>query len=148
MSKRKFGGLPIYDAVEPISFTVTKRDINRGGLQQPDSCAMALACKREYHYKDVRIHIKFSYVLEKDHWVRYRTPDSVVREIVAFDRGGAFDPGEYTLGVPYKSDRLGQRKLNFRPSRKRVSGKRYIHITANVRTRPIFASRVISEAAT
>ena len=143
---RKLTGLPIYDAREPISFTVTKRDINRGGIQEPESCALALACKREHNYRDVRIHMKYSYILEKDHWVRYRTPSSVAREIVVFDRGGAFDPGEYTLTVPYKSDRLGQRKLGYRPVSKRVSRKRYVHITANVRTRPVFASRVLSEA--
>ena len=140
---RKLDGLPIYDAKEPITFTVTKRDISRGGLKQPDTCALALACKREYDCKDVRIHMKYSYILEKDHWVRYRTPNCVAREIVVFDRGGAFDPGEYTLMVPYKSDRLGQRKLVFSPSRNRLSGKRYVHITANVRTRPVFASRVL-----
>ena len=148
MKTKKLDGLPIYDAVEPISFTVTKRDISKGGVKEPDSCAMALACKREYHSKDVRIHINYSYVLEKDHWVRYRTPNSVAREIVVFDRGGAFDPGEYTLLVPFKSDRLGKIKQTGKHLSKRVSHKRYIHITANVRTRPVFASRVLSEART
>lgn len=143
---RKLDGLPIIDAIMPISFKVTNRDIKRGGLQQPDSCAMALACKREYHYKDVRIHIHYSYILEKDHWVRYRTPNSVAREIVVFDRGGTFDPGEYTLLVPYKSDRIGAiKKLNKR-SNKRIAKRHYFHITANVRTRPIFASRVLDDA--
>ena len=142
----KLEGLPVYDAKNPIAFTVTPRDVRQGGVQAPDSCAMALACKREHHSKDVRIHLKYSYVLEKDHWVRYRTPVSVGREIVAFDRGGSFDPGEYMLLVPYKSDQVGlvrdPRKKRYG---KRLVGPRYIHITANVRTRPIFSSRVIGD---
>lgn len=139
----RLNGLPVYDAKEPLVFTVTQRDVDRGGVQAPDSCAMALACKREHHYKDVRIYIAYSYVLEKDHWVRYRTPSCVGREIIAFDRGGTFDPGEYMLLAPAKSDRLGLMKRKRKSSGKRVSRKRFMHITANVRTRPAFASRVI-----
>jgi hypothetical protein len=140
----KLGGLPVYDAKEPISFTVTKRDVDRGGVQQPESCAMALACKREQHSKDVRIHLHYSYILEKDHWVRYRTPTSVSREIIAFDRGGTFEPGEYQLLVPYKSDLIGQLKKRKIPTGRRLTrNKRYVHITANVRTRPVFASRIL-----
>ncbi len=139
----KLEGLPVYDATEPLGFTVKTRDITKRGIQSPDSCAMALACKREHHSKDVRIHMKYSYVLEKDHWTRYRTPASVSREIVAFDRGGSFDPGEYMLLVPYKSNRIGlPRKLSKR-SRKRLAYTRYIHVTANVRTRPALATRMI-----
>ncbi len=139
----KLEGLPVYDATEAIEFTVTKRDVAKGGIQAPESCAMALACKREHHSKDVRIHLKYSYVLEKDHWTRYRTPASVSREIVAFDRGGSFDPGEYMLLPPYKSSRLGLPKTLSKRPRKRLSYTRYIHVTANVRTRPALATRMI-----
>jgi hypothetical protein len=139
----KLDGLPVIDAKEPLLFTVTKRDADRGGVKAPDSCAMALACKREHHSKDVRIHLNYSYVLEKDHWLRYRTPACVTREIVAFDRGGAFDPGEYMLLVPYKSDRLLVRTPVRKRLSKRVSSKRYMHITTNVRTRPVLTTRVI-----
>jgi hypothetical protein len=139
----KISGLPVFDAREPISFSVTKRDINRGGVREPDSCAIALACKREFHSKDVRIHLTYSYLLEKDHWLRYRTPSCITREIVAFDRGGTFEPGEYTLLVPFKSDRIGILKPLRKHYNKRVSSKRYTHITANVRTRPVLGSRMI-----
>jgi hypothetical protein len=139
----KLEGLPVIDAKEPLEFTVTKRDARVGGIQAPDSCAMALACKREHHSKDVRIHLNFSYVLEKDHWVRYRTPACVTREIIAFDRGGTFDPGEYMLLVPYKSCRIGLVKGPRKRLNKRVSSKRYMHITANVRTRPALSTRII-----
>ena len=77
----KLAGLPVFDAKEPLLFTVTKRDVKLGGVQAPDSCAMALACKREHHSKDVRIHLNYSYVLEKDHWVRYRTPACVTQRL-------------------------------------------------------------------
>ena len=137
----KLNGLPVFDATEPLPFSVTNRDINRGGTKEPDSCAIALACKRKTHCKDVRIHLSYSYLLEGDHWVRYRTPACISREIVAFDRGGSFDPGEYTLLVPYKSDRLGVR---VKPRRgrynRRIPLKKFVHITANVRTRPAFVS--------
>ncbi len=140
----KINGLPVFDAKAPLPFSVTKRDIDRGGIKEPDSCAIALACKRKRHSKDVRIHLTYSYVLERDHWLRYRTPNCISREIIAFDRGGTFEPGEYTLLVPYKSDRIGSHLKRLRKHyNKRLSLKRYIHITANVRTRPVFASRVV-----
>ncbi len=139
----KIGGLPVFDATEPISFSVTNRDIARGGIKAPDSCAIALACKRVFHTKDVKIHLTYSYLLEKDHWVRYRTPACISREIVAFDRGGVFEPGEYTLLVPHKSDRIGRRVVLRKHYNKRLSSKRFVHVTANVRTRPVFASRTI-----
>ncbi len=140
----KIGGLPVFDAKEPISFAVTKRDIKRGGIREPDSCAIALACKREANTTDVRIHLTYSYILAKDHWLRYRTPACITREIVAFDRGGAFEPGEYTLLTPYTSDRIGIRTKPLRKHyNKRIAPKRYVHITANVRTRPVFASRAV-----
>jgi hypothetical protein len=137
----KIDGLPVHDATEPISFIVKQRDVNRGGIKEPDSCAIALACKREFHCKDVRIHVSFSYMLEKDHWVRYRTPIRISREIIAFDRGGAFETGEYTLLAPYKSERIGFSRS--RQAYNKRSPKRVIHITANVRTRPVYASRVV-----
>ena len=139
----KINGLPVFDAKEPISFAVTQRDIDRGGIKEPDSCAIALACKRKAHTKDARIHLTYSYLLEKDHWLRYRTPACISREIVAFDRGGSFEPGEYTLLVPFKSDRIG---LRVRPRGRHYNRRilqRSVHITANVRTRPILGSRTI-----
>jgi hypothetical protein len=139
----KINGLPVFDAREPISFSVTKRDIDRGGVKLPDSCAIAVACKREFHSKDVRIHLTYSYLLEKDHWVRYRTPNCISREIVAFDRGGTFEPGEYTLLVPFKSNRIGGLRRLRKHYNKRLSLKKVIHITANVRTRPVLGSRMI-----
>jgi hypothetical protein len=138
----KLEGLPVRDATEPLEFTVTKRDVAKGGVQAPDSCAMALACKREHHAREVRIHLNYSYVLEKDHWVRYRTPSCVTREIIAFDRGGTFDPGEYMLLVPFKSVRLNTPRVRRDRYNKRTK-RRYMHITANVRTRPVYASRVL-----
>jgi hypothetical protein len=140
----KINGLPVFDAKEPISFSVTKRDIDRGGIKEPDSCAIALACRREFRSRDVRIHLTYSYLLEKDHWIRYRTPNCISREIIAFDRGGTFEPGEYTLLVPYKSDRIGVHAGLRRHGRynKRIPLKNPIHITANVRTRPVFGSRM------
>jgi hypothetical protein len=134
----KFKGLPVFDATEPMLFSVTKRDISRGGIKEPGSCAIALACKRECHSKDVRIHLTYSYILETDHWVRYRTPGCISREIIAFDRGGTFEPGEYTLLVPFKSDRVGFRTFHKKIYNKRIAPKKVIHFTANVRTRPVF----------
>lgn len=138
-------GLPVYDAKEPVIFTVTKRDIQRGGLQEPDSCAIAIACKRHEHSSDARIHIYHSYILHKDHWLRYRTPICVAREIIAFDRGGTFEPGEYQLLPPLPSQRLENKVV--KPGRKSSVRKAkklgFMHITKNVRSRPVFVRRII-----
>ena len=132
-------GLPVVDAKRPLTLSVTKADISRAAdsIQQPNSCAVARACYRELHAKEVRVHLSRVYVRTNDHnWVRYVTPDAMRAEIIAFDRGGAFEPGEFRLEKIQPSATLGAKRSSKKV--RTVTGKKrrkYTLIT-NVRAGP------------
>jgi hypothetical protein len=140
-------GLPIVDAKRPITLHITKADIARAAdsIQEPARCAAARACYRELGAKEVRIHMYRAYVRTNDHnWVRYYVDGRLRHEIIAFDRGGSFEPGEYKLSkMPPSMQVTGKhqggndysgraRKRKERDARKRKS----YHVTANVRGGP------------
>lgn len=107
----------VSDSTTPIVLTVTAKDRRRAITQDPSACAMARACEREQHADGAWIGLSVSYLLSGTHLTRYRTPQSVAREIVTFDRHHDFDPGTYSLASmpPSQSHRLG---AHTRPSTK------------------------------
>jgi hypothetical protein len=130
---RLYNGLPVVDAPKDtgIAMTVTPADVKGSKKGDPANCAAAIAGKRELQ-TEVHVFLSRAYVKEKKHWVRYLTPESVSREIVSFDRGSAFTPGDYQFRAPRESERLGQYKGKF--TRKTgTTGRRPHHVTANVR---------------
>lgn len=122
-------GLPVVDAVTPLTFGVTQRDVDMGGVKAPEACAFALACKRKRHSSDVRVYLSVTYIKSRNCWIRYLTPHSMRTEIVAFDRGGTFSPGTYTLMPPGTARAVGARPKVRNPRGPRT---RY-HKTAGVR---------------
>ena len=135
---RSIGGLPVVDAKRPLTLKVTKTDIAKAadGIQKPDKCAVARACYRELHVIEARVHLSRVYLRTNDsNWVRYKTPAAMRDEIIAFDRGGAFEPAEFYLAPCPPAAKLGQ------PSRGRtntVTGKkRRQHTLTNVRSSPL-----------
>lgn len=93
----KINGLPVVDTDQKLPLQITKRDCSIGSLKEPSSCAAARAICRQPGIKEARVHISRVYVQIGKRWIRYMTPDSLRSEIIAFDRGGKFQPGEYTL---------------------------------------------------
>lgn len=145
MKLRAIDGLPVMDAKHAITITVTKADVEKADVKQPEGCAAARAINREMHSLEARVHLGRVYVkTNKDHWTRFMTPKNLRSEIIAFDRGGTFEPGEYTLsapqpnarltgrrrGAPHHSDRLGS------TTRKPKMKRRPPTIVKNVRTGP------------
>lgn len=137
---RQLEELPIFDGKRPLKLKITTKDINSADPKRPNSCAVAKACKRELHAKEVRVHLSRVYVRTNDlNWQRYMTPQNLRSEIVAFDRGGQFEPGTYTLGkVPHYDQPTGSRqggkdKPGHKKSRTR---KRAYHVLKNVRGGP------------
>jgi len=128
----KFNGLPVKDATKNLEIEIEKVDAVGSRKKDPHNCAAARAIKREYKCKDVAVFSSKTYVLENDHYVRYITPESITREIVAFDRGSEFEPGSYKLRKPGPTEKLGSPRT---PSnKKKGSGVRNrIHVTANIR---------------
>lgn len=122
-SSPKLDGLPVVDAIKRLTLHISDQDCKVGRTRRPESCAAALACLREVPgCTEARAHIARTYVKvgagSKAHWVRYKTPGSLRGEILAFDRGGRFMPGEYELSPLPKSDRATG-KAHSKPTLKR-----------------------------
>ena len=129
--RRLFEGRKVVDANKDIVVHVEKADIDGSKLKSPSNCAAARAGKRAWH-KDVRVFIARAYVRTGNHWTRYLTPATLSRELVSFDRGSAFVPGDYLFKAPCETARLGSdRGLSTRSkTRKKGTPK---HFTENVR---------------
>src|SRR6185503_11260134 len=92
-------GLPVIDAKRPIKLSITLDDIKKANTKAPNACAVARACQRQLHVLEARVHLSRIYLRTNDsNWVRYSTPRCIRSEIIAFDRGGAFQPIDAVLG--------------------------------------------------
>src|ERR1700742_1850454 len=101
----EINGKRVVDAIKPITIHITQRDTKEGDNKNPSSCAAARAVKRDVvECVSARVHIGRVYVETPKKWIRYNTPDALRTEIIAFDRGGTFAPGQYKLQVPDKRD--------------------------------------------
>jgi hypothetical protein len=130
---RRIDGLPVYDAKRPISITVTAKDVANAKRKSPGACVAALAAMRGLHAKEVRVHLGRVYVRHTQSWLRYETKPRLRNEIIAYDRGGTFEPGEYDAPPPSVGHRAGERGSG-RPST-HPSKRRRPHFVANVRVR-------------
>jgi hypothetical protein len=126
-------GKQVVDAPRNRTIHITNRDVKRGGVKDPYSCAAALACKRDLGCTEARVNVGRTYLRKGNKWVRFLTPTSLKYEIVAFDRGGQFEPGEYVLLAPKGRERLGSSKPTG-PKRRRGKPRQSYHMTANIRT--------------
>jgi len=94
----EIAGKRVVDATKPVTITITPRDVAKGDNKNPSGCAAAMAAKHSIaECISARVHIGRVYIEQDKKWVRYNTPDPLKQEIIAFDRGGTFAPGEYTL---------------------------------------------------
>jgi hypothetical protein len=100
----------IVDAKKPIAIFVTQEDCKQGTKGAPNSCAMAKAFSRDWD--GAIISKSVSYLINGTKAFRYLTPESVVREIVSFDRHQDFAPGKYGLSAASGGRSLGARKNN------------------------------------
>jgi hypothetical protein len=101
----QINGKKVVDATRKARIVITDRDITEGDNKNPSGCAAARAAKRTLpHCISARVHIGRIYIEQEKRWLRYFTPDSLRSEIIAFDRGGRFQPGEYVLKTPGRSE--------------------------------------------
>lgn len=138
VKSKTIDGLPVIDAKRALKITITKADIRRADRKKPNSCAIARACKRQLSAKEVRVHLSRTYVRMNDtNWLRFMTPTPLRSEIVAFDRGGTFAPGDYNLIKPDASHKLGrERQGTSTNDNNKHHRKRKQHIITDVRTGP------------
>jgi hypothetical protein len=135
-------GLPVTDATRSLELHITARDIAHADNKNPEDCVAARACRRQFHAKEARIHLGRTYIrLNDNNWIRLRTPKPLRDEIIAFDRGGKFEPGDFLLSPVVPADRLGNNKRNRKPPVKvagpRPKKRRPAHIVTNVRNGPV-----------
>lgn len=99
-------GLPIVDATDDLNIEVTESDVRKAVPLSPTKCALANAACRMEGVARAHFNKAISYLVFKDRILRFETPESATREMVAIDRGGAFAVGKYTLKRVRKSNRL------------------------------------------
>lgn len=90
----------VTDATKGTAIEVTRTDTSSAKRRSHRTCAMAVACKRKLNLDGVIISVKTAYLVKGTKAIRYLVPESVSREIVSFDRGSDFAPGDYKLIVP------------------------------------------------
>ncbi len=104
----RINGLKVIDPRGKITLHITATDVAKGNTKDPASCAVARCIMREVPAcVEARVHLGRTYIKLKDKWLRYITPEPLRGEIIAFDRGGAFEPGTYTLRPMPPSARPG-----------------------------------------
>lgn len=118
-----------------VTVNVTEADSRTGTKSNFTSCALAQACKRQLKVDGAIIGLTFSYLIKGKHATRYRTPTSVAREMVVFDRHQDFDGGKYFLAPVPQSQRIGVRKGPGRSGPRKGHSKPHIivHQTGRVR---------------
>src|ERR1700688_196644 len=107
----KIKGLPVRDATKKIKLVISPSDAKFGSSKEPGMCAAAKACLRQVpHCSEARVHIARTYLKIGDHWLRFQTAEALRDQIITFDKGGKFDPGEYYLNPLPKSMLLSRGK--------------------------------------
>ncbi len=126
----------VVDGSGDINIRVTKIDTQSRAVKNHTECALAHACRRSMHADGAMINVTTAYIVKGATATRYTLPQSVSREIVAFDREAAFEPGDYHLHTPPPSAKLGTpQRSGSRDNFNRGNGKatRPHHLTENVR---------------
>jgi hypothetical protein len=115
---RMIDGKPVVDAEKPLIVHITSHDCERGSKKDPEKCAAALALKRVTGCDESRVHMGCTYLRFGNKWLRYATPPSLKAEIISFDRGGGFYPGDFRLRPMPAANRLRARRRKSSPKRK------------------------------
>lgn len=128
----KINGLPVKDGKALITLVVTANDVKRASIKDPTKCAAVRACKRALGASEARVHVGRTYLRYNGHWERYLTSKPLRTEIVAFDRGGKFSPGEYSL-LKMQPSRKGDVSRDSRKNRNPKAKRRKYHVLTNIR---------------
>lgn len=116
-------GIPVVNALESIKITITKRDIGEARRKKAAYCVAAKACKDKLACTDARVYLSRTYLRFNGEWRRYMTPKTLRTELIAFDRGGAFQVGTFEFMPVAPSKRSGKQQ----GSKKRTPGEGVKH---------------------
>jgi hypothetical protein len=139
------GGKPVMDAKRGITLHISAADTKAGANKNPGACAAALAAMKGIpNCTAARVHLGRAYIFDekKKHWLRFKTPEALRSEIIAFDRGGQFEPGDYMLKPLAPSDLIPKKKKTFVSSdvnrsngTTKTKNPRKLHVVKGVRER-------------
>jgi hypothetical protein len=124
------------DATKNLQLEITKIDIRHAKPLDPENCAAACALKRQ-GFAEAVVMRSTTYVNKgskaSPDWVRYATPASLAREIVALDRGGRVEPGTFMMQPFSEQRKLGRKPWKQRTSSTSANKRLYRHVTAKIR---------------
>lgn len=123
----------VKDASTGVTITVSPGDTKASDVKSHKTCAAAVACKRQYHLDGVILSRAIAYMVRGTVATRYVVPQELNREIIAFDRGGSFEPGEYHLQKPDKHIALGTPRPSRNPEGPHKKRPVPRHVTGNIR---------------
>ena len=108
MQAHRIGGRNVVDSTRTIQIEITAQDTQLASRQDHGNCAVARACMKQ-EGTDALVHISrvFLKMKNKNIWVRYIVKNDLRTEIVAFDRGGKFEPGIFKLYRIQPAQKLG-----------------------------------------
>ena len=126
------------DAQHEVILHITKADVKGAKPKDPGSCAAARAVRRQLGACNVQVMRSTTYINHgtdiKPKWLRYATPQALTREIVAIDRGGRFEPGDFILKPFNPGRKLGAKTWHARGDKTGQKAKvRPRHFTLNIR---------------
>lgn len=98
----------VSDSQQAIRIDVTRNDTRRAVPHDHTKCAFARASQRCWNADGACIGYETSYVVFGSHAIRFKTPESVAREIPSFDRHGDFAVGIYRLSPIPPCRRIGR----------------------------------------
>lgn len=123
---RIIDGKPVADAENAVVVQITQSDCERGSKRDPTKCAAALALKRITGCDETRVHIGCTYLRFGNKWLRYATPPSLKAEIISFDRGGGFYPGDFRLHPMPPANRLKPTSKQTSPGIRRTPSIKFV----------------------
>lgn len=100
----------VVDSHKRVVVGVTEADCSGAQPRAPGSCALAKAACRVLHATGAFIGISYSYIIKDTKAIRFKTSETVAREITSFDRHRDFAPGMYALSKVSESNSLGQER--------------------------------------
>lgn len=119
----------IVNAKRPLDIEVPEQLTNSTRRKNAYHCVFAEACNRLPQVAEAIVHLSTAYIRFKGdkHFTRYRVQMRLRDQIVMFDRFGAFDPGQYRLGVLQPSHQAHGKRMGGKgtgakggPARKRL----------------------------
>jgi hypothetical protein len=99
--KQRVDGMEVRNATVSLALEIIPAD-TKAARKDPRHCVAAECIRRLPKVKDVRVHLSRTFILfkGKKYYLRWVTPKSLRAELIAFDRGGEFEPGKYILPIP------------------------------------------------